>query len=62
MKNLTTAIITALLAFTFSNVYAVEVKTVCHDKTVKGKVVQVCKKIKVHKKADNATKIPSKTK
>jgi hypothetical protein len=62
MKNLTTAIVTVLLALSFSNVYAVEMKTVCHDKVVKGKVTQVCKKIKVHKKADDATKIPSKGK
>ena len=60
----------AILLVTFtSSVYAVaEVKEVCKDKTdskgavVKGKdgkPVQVCKKIKVHKKHEG-TKVPTK--
>ena len=60
----------AILLVTFtSSVYAVaEVKEVCRDKTdskgavVKGKdgkPVQVCKKIKVHKKHEG-TKVPTK--
>lgn len=61
-------IATLLVAFT-SSVYATaEVKEVCRDKTdskgavVKGKdgkPVQVCKKIKVHKKHEG-TKVPTK--
>ena len=65
MKHL---IATLLIAFT-SSVYAVaEVKEVCKDKTdskgavVKGKdgkPMQICKKIKVHKKHEG-TKVPTK--
>ena len=59
MKKLI-AVLTVLLAFSFTNVYATGVKTVCHDKTVKGKVTHVCKKIKTHKKLDSTKKIPGK--
>ena len=59
----------AIVSIAFaSNVYAVEVKEVCHDKVGKdgkpvtgkdGKVVQDCKKIKVHKKLEG-TEVPVK--
>ena len=65
MKTLTALL---LVAFTSTAVAAAEVKEVCKDKTdakgavVKGKdgkPVQVCKKIKVHKKHEG-TKVPTK--
>ena len=65
MKHL---IATLLIAFTSTAFAAAEVKEVCRDKTdakgavVKGKdgkPVQVCKKIKVHKKHEG-TKVPAK--
>lgn len=37
-----------------------EMKEVCHKEMKKGKEVDVCKKIKVHKKLEG-TKIPEKT-
>lgn len=37
---------------------AVETKQVCHDKVVKGKTVNQCKTIKVHKKFEG-TKVPT---
>lgn len=53
----------AVIALTFSlNTFAeAELKKVCHDKTVKGKVTQVCKTVKVHKKLEG-TKVPEKKK
>ena len=65
MKHL---IATLLIAFTSTAWATAEVKEVCKDKTdakgavVKGKdgkPVQVCKKIKVHKKFEG-TKVPGK--
>ena len=65
MKHL---IATLLIAFTSTAWATAEVKEVCKDKTdskgavVKGKdgkPVQVCKKIKVHKKHEG-TKVPTK--
>ena len=65
MKTLTALL---LVAFTSTAFAAAEVKEVCKDKTdakgavVKGKdgkPVQVCKKIKVHKKHEG-TKVPTK--
>lgn len=38
-----------------------EMKKVCHkEKDKKGKEVEVCKTIKVHKKLEGATKVPPK--
>jgi len=65
MKALLTVV---LLAFASSSFAAAEVKEVCRDKTdskgavVKGKdgkPIQLCKKIKVHKKHEG-TKVPTK--
>jgi hypothetical protein len=59
----------ALTAFTSVAFAEAEVKTVCHDKvgkdgkTVMGKdgtAVQECKKIKVHKKLEGDTPVPTK--
>lgn len=41
-----------------SNAFAAETKKVCHDKVVKGKTVEQCKTIKVHKKFEG-TKVPT---
>jgi hypothetical protein len=38
-----------------------EMKKVCHDKEVKGKMTKVCKDVKVHKKLEG-TKVPEKKK
>jgi len=52
-------IATSIAGFFFVNVSeAVETQKVCHD--VKGK--QVCKMVKIHKKIEDATKIPEKKK
>lgn len=67
MKKLLATIIA--MAFACSAFAGGEVKEVCTDKTdakgqvVKGKdgkPVQVCKKIKVHKKLEGATAVPTK--
>ena len=64
MKKLLAVVVTACAL----NVYAAEVKEVCHDRVGKdgkpvtgkdGKVVQDCKKIKVHKKLEG-TEVPVK--
>jgi hypothetical protein len=61
-------VLTVLLMTFALNVYASEVKEVCHDKVDKagkpitgkdGKVVQDCKKIKIHKKLEG-TEVPVK--
>jgi len=61
-------VLTVLLMTFALNVYAAEVKEVCHDKVDKagkpvtgkdGKVVQDCKKIKIHKKLEG-TEVPVK--
>jgi hypothetical protein len=53
----------ALVILTFSfNVFAeYEMKKVCRDKEVKGKMTKVCKDVKVHKKLEG-TKVPEKKK
>ena len=52
----------ALLFFGLnSSVYAAESKKVCKNVTVKGKTIQKCKTVKIHKKLDG-NKIPEKTK
>lgn len=49
-----------LLALTINLSTAAETKKVCHEqKDKKGKPVQVCKEVKVHKKLDG-TKVPPK--
>lgn len=67
MKKIVTALFA--IAFACSAFAGGEVKEVCSDKTdAKGKVVigkdgkpvQVCKKIKVHKKLEGATTVPAK--
>jgi len=61
-------VLTVLLMTFALNVYAAEVKEVCHDKVDKagkpvtgkdGKVQQDCKKIKIHKKLEG-TEVPVK--
>ena len=56
MKSLATLI---TVAFISTGAYAAETKKVCHDKEVKGKIVQVCKEVKVHEKLEG-TKVPTK--
>ena len=52
-----TVIASLLLAF---QIHAAETKKVCNaQKDKKGKEVQVCKEVRVHKKLD-ATKVPTK--
>jgi hypothetical protein len=52
-----TVLLSAVLAF---QIHAAETKKVCNtQKDKKGKEVQVCKEIKVHKKLDG-TKVPPK--
>ena len=42
-------------------IHAAETKKVCNtQKDKKGKEVQVCKEVRVHKKLDSATKVPPK--
>jgi hypothetical protein len=43
------------------HIHAAETKKVCNtQKDKKGKEVQVCKEVRVHKKLDSATKVPPK--
>ena len=49
----------ALIAFVPLVLFAAETKNVCHKEKQKGKEVQVCKEVKVHKKLDG-TKVPPK--
>lgn len=58
MKTLITVI---ALTFSLNTFAASEIKKVCHEKTIKGKVTQVCKNVKVHKKLEG-TKVPEKKK
>ena len=54
------AITVLLSSFLVFQIHAAETKKVCHaEKDRKGKEVQVCREVKVHKKLD-ATKIPPK--
>jgi len=48
-----------LLALTVNLSLAAETKKVCHKEKQKGKEVEVCKMVKVHKKLDG-TKVPPK--
>jgi hypothetical protein len=57
MKNL---LIITLAMFAFS-VQAAEIKRVCREEVKKGKTVQVCKDIKVHKKLEGKL-VPKSTK
>ena len=53
-----TVLLSAVLAF---QLHAAETKKVCNtQKDKKGKEVQVCKEVRVHKKLDSATKVPPK--
>ncbi len=61
MKNLTFAILFVLIT-----IYGLvpahaggEMKKVCHTEKVKGKDMEICKTIKVHKKLEG-TKVPTK--
>jgi hypothetical protein len=52
-----TVLLSAVLVF---QIHAAETKKVCHaEKDKKGKEVQVCREVKVHKKLDG-TKVPPK--
>jgi len=55
MKSLITLLVLTALSFSAG---AVETKSVC--KTVKGK--EVCKTVKIHKKIEDATVVPDKSK
>lgn len=47
--------------FLIFQIHAAETKKVCNtQKDAKGKEVQVCKEVKIHKKLDSATKVPPK--
>lgn len=52
-------LLTVVLVLGVGSAYAAETKRVCHDVVVKGKTVQQCKNIKVHKKVEG-TKVPEK--
>jgi hypothetical protein len=53
-------LIIALLSLSCSSTYAqAEIKKVCRNVEKNGKLVQVCKTIKVHKKLDGTT-VPTK--
>lgn len=63
MKLLTLRMLVTVFAslFLIFQIHAAETKKVCNkQKDSKGKEVQVCKEIKVHKKLDSATKVPPK--
>jgi hypothetical protein len=54
------ALTVLLSAFLVFQIHAAETKKVCHaEKDRKGKEVQVCREVKVHKKLDG-TKVPPK--
>ena len=60
MIYLRMAITVLLSSFLVFQIHAAETKKVCHaEKDRKGKEVQVCREVKVHKKLD-ANKIPPK--
>jgi hypothetical protein len=57
LRMAVTVLLSAVLVF---QIHAAETKKVCHaEKDRKGKEVQVCREVKVHKKLD-ANKIPPK--
>jgi hypothetical protein len=49
----------ALIAFVPLVLFAAETKKICHKEKQKGKEVEVCKMVKVHKKLDG-NKVPPK--
>ena len=51
--------IIALIAFIPLVLFAAETKKICHKEKQKGKEVEVCKMVKMHKKLDG-TKVPPK--
>jgi len=58
LRMLVTVFASLMLIF---QIHAAETKKVCNkQKDRKGKEVQVCKEVRVHKKLDNATKVPPK--
>lgn len=58
LRMAVTVLLSAFLAF---QIHAQETKKVCNkQKDSKGKEVQVCKEVKVHKKLDSVTKVPPK--
>ena len=57
LRMAVTVLLSAVLVF---QIHATETKKVCHaEKDRKGKEVQVCREVKVHKKLDG-TKVPPK--
>jgi hypothetical protein len=60
MKQLTIAFVLSLLSLNIAYAGG-ETKKVCHKETKKGKEVEVCKDIKVHKKLDG-NPVPEKKK
>ena len=57
LRMAVTVVLSAVLVF---QIHAAETKKVCHaEKDRKGKEVQVCREVKVHKKLDG-TKVPPK--
>jgi hypothetical protein len=57
LRMAATVLLSAVLVF---QIHAAETKKVCHaEKDRKGKEVQVCREVKVHKKLDG-TKVPPK--
>ena len=60
MKTVIKIALLTYLGLTVNLIHAGETKKVCHEqKDNKGKTVQVCKEVKVHKKLDG-TKLPDK--
>ena len=60
MKTVIKFALLTCLGLTVNLTHAGEAKKVCHEqKDNKGKTVQVCKEVKVHKKLDG-TKLPDK--
>jgi len=57
LRMIATILLSSFLVF---QIHATETKKVCHaEKDRKGKEVQVCREVKVHKKLDG-TKVPPK--
>jgi hypothetical protein len=57
LRMAATVLLSSVLVF---QIHAAETKKVCHaEKDRKGKEVQVCREVKVHKRLD-ATKVPPK--
>ena len=55
------AVTVLLSVFLVFQIHAAETKKVCNtQKDKKGKEVQVCKEVTIHKKLDSATKVPPK--